>query len=78
MPIYNSWLKVLTDFIHLVQNSYHPEVITITGGVMKAKDIFFEDLKRLNPESNLVECQFKEDAGLIGGAVYAFDMLKND
>ena len=45
---------------------------------MKAKDIFFEDLKRLNPESNLVECQFKEDAGLIGGAVYAFDMLKND
>lgn len=74
--VYQEWLKILTDFIHMVENSYYPDVICITGGVTKDKDVFFEDLKALNPDSNIVICHFKEEAGRIGAGVYAFKMMK--
>ena len=76
LNVYNDWLMILSDFIHMIENSYYPDVICVTGGVMKEKDIFFEDLKALCPESNIVECHFKEEAGRIGAAVYAFKMMK--
>lgn len=76
LEVYHEWLRILSEFIHLMQNSYEPEIICLTGGVMKAKDVFFEDLKKLNPESNLVECKFNQEAGLVGAAIYAFEMLK--
>lgn len=66
------WLNVLTDFINLIQNSYSPDIICVTGGVTKAKDLFFKELQDKNPNSNIVECFFKEEAGLIGAATYAF------
>ena len=76
LMIYKEWLSVLSDFLEMVQNSYDPEVICVTGGVMKAKDIFFEDLATLNPYCNLVECHFSEGAGIMGSAVYAFKFVK--
>ena len=59
----------------MVQNSYEPDIITVTGGVMKEKAIFFEDLCELNPYSNLTECHFSEGAGLMGAAVLAFQHI---
>ena len=75
--VYKEWLTILTDFITMVQNSYNPDIITFTGGVMKNKAIFFEDLCELNPNSNLTECYFKEGAGLMGSAIYAFYKLEH-
>lgn len=75
LKVYKEWLTLMTDFITMVQNSYAPDVITVTGGVMKSKDIFFEDLCELNPYSNITECHFKEGAGLMGSAVLAFQKI---
>ncbi|HBF68912.1 MAG TPA: hypothetical protein DDW20_06375 [Firmicutes bacterium] len=72
----NEWLKILTDFLNLIENSYMPEIYCVTGGVMKSKKYFFEDLKEKNKDKNIVECYFEEDAGIIGAAIYAFKMLK--
>ncbi len=76
ISVYHEWLNILSDFITLIENSYHPDIITVTGGVMKSKDIFFEDLKNLHKEVKIVECGTKENAGLIGGAIYAFECEK--
>ena len=78
LMVYHEWLNVLSDFLTLVVNSYQPDIITVTGGVMKSKDIFFEDLKNLHKEVRIVECGTKENAGLIGGAIYAFQCEKNE
>ena len=60
----------------MIVNSYHPDIITVTGGVMKEKDTFFDELISRNKEVKIVECGTKEDAGLLGGAIYAFNKLK--
>ena len=73
--VYKQWLSILSDFISMIEDSYSPDVICVTGGVMKAKDIFFKDLCDLNPLSNIVVCYHSEHAGIIGAAVYAFKML---
>lgn len=75
--IFADWLNILSDFIEMIVNSYHPDIITVTGGVMKEKDIFFDELISRNKEVEIVECGTKEDAGLIGGAIYAFKQLNN-
>ena len=74
--VYKEWLAILSDFITMVQDSYEPDVICVTGGVMKEKDLFFEDLKSLNPNSNIVVCHHSEYAGIMGASVYAFSMLE--
>lgn len=74
--VYKEWLTLLSDFITMVQNSYLPDIITFTGGVMKSKDLFFESLQELCPESNMVECHFSQGAGLMGAAVLAMQHIK--
>ena len=72
MPVFEDWLTLFSQFLQLMQNSYEPEIYCFTGGVFKNKDLFFEELQRRNPNCHLVECVFKEDAGTVGAAVYAF------
>ena len=76
MPIYEDWLTLLSKFIKLMKDSYDPDVFCFTGGVFKNKDLFFDELKRRNPNCNMVECVYKEDAGTIGAAIYAFQQAK--
>ena len=71
LKVKSEWLRILSKFLRMIQDSYLPEVITITGGVMKSKDLFFEDLKEMNPDIHLVECGLGEYAGLIGAALFA-------
>lgn len=73
--VYKQWLSVMTDFINMIEESYYPDVICVTGGVMKAKDIFFKDLCELNPLSNIVECAHSDKAGIVGAAIYAFQQF---
>lgn len=75
--IYNVWLKIMTDFLTYVNHKYSPDVYALTGGVFHAKDIFWDDLAKLNPRLNLKECYFKDKAGLIGAAAYGFKRLNN-
>ncbi len=71
LKVKSEWLRILSKFLRMIQDSYLPEVITLTGGVMKSKDLFFEDLKEMNPDIHLVECGLGEYAGLIGAALFA-------
>ena len=70
--IYKDWIKMMSEWIEMVQENFEPEVFTLTGGVMKTKDLFLEDLRRACPNSRLEECACGQEAGLIGAAVFGF------
>lgn len=73
--LYDEWKKIVGAFIKLMINSYAPDIIVITGGFMKNKDLFLDYFKKENPDTLIEECKFSEQAGLIGSAVYAFQKL---
>jgi len=73
MRVYEDWIILLVKFVAMVQTLFEPAVIAVTGGVMRSKHLFFEDLKRRVPGSILKPAEFGDDAGLIGAANYAFD-----
>ena len=74
--VYKDWIKMLSEWIEMVQDNFSPEVFTLTGGVMKSKDLFFEDLRRACPNSNIQECACGQEAGLVGAAVFGFQQAK--
>lgn len=74
--IIDEWLSSFSSFIEMIQNLYEPEVIVFTGGVMKSSDYFFDDLRKLSPNSRLEKCHFGEEAGLYGAAYYGFKKTK--
>jgi len=76
MPTYEDWIKLLSQFIQMNQDNFQPDIFTLTGGVMKSADIFFEDLRKACPHSHLEKCAFDQEAGLIGAAVYGFQQTK--
>lgn len=71
--LFNEWLNLLSSFIELIETSYSPNVICVTGGLMKSKDVYFKKLRKFHKEISICECHFKEDAGLIGAGVFAFN-----
>ncbi len=76
LRLYKEWFMILDKFVKLMVDSYMPDIICMTGGLMKAKDVFFEQLKEANPDVNIVECYFSESAGIIGASVYALQCAK--
>lgn len=76
MRVYKDWIKMLGDWINMMQDAFTPEVFTFTGGVMKSKDLFFEDLRRACPNSRIEECGCGQEAGLVGAAVLGFQSAK--
>ncbi len=76
LRLYKEWFMILDKFVKLMVDSYMPDIICMTGGLMKAKDVFFEQLKEANPDVNIVECHFSESAGIIGASVYALQCAK--
>ena len=73
--VYRDWIKLLAGFIAMVQENFQPEVFAMTGGVMKSADIFWDDLCRNCPNSKLLKANAGQNAGLLGAAVYGFQML---
>lgn len=71
--IFEDWLTLMSDFINMIQKLFEPDVIAITGGVMKSKELFFDKLKLRLPQANIVKAEFGDDAGLMGAASYAFN-----
>lgn len=72
LRLYDEWFMILDKFVKLMVDSYMPDIICMTGGLMKAKDVFFKKLQNANPDVNIVECHFSESAGIMGASVYAF------
>lgn len=72
----DKWLQFLNDFIRLMKDSYEPEIIVITGGFMKDKDVFFKPLKKINKDVKMKETYFGTNSGLIGAGLYAIQSMK--
>lgn len=75
--VYQDWLQLMQRFFSFIQNTFAPDVIVLTGGVMKSASIFFEDMKKMNPQSRLVMAFFDQDAGLIGAGCYGLQKAEN-
>lgn len=71
-PIFQIWLTYLTDFLKWVDRYYAPKAFILTGGVMKSKDYFWNDLQKAVPHIPLALAQFGQDAGIIGASNLAF------
>ena len=76
LRLYKEWFMILDKFVKLMVDSYMPDIVCMTGGFMKDKDVFFEKLKEANPDVNIVECHFSEGAGIMGASVYALQCAK--
>jgi len=72
LPIYQDWIKLFSQFFAMIQDTFQPDVFTLTGGAMKSADVFWDDMKAACPNCNLQKCHFGQEAGLIGAAVLAF------
>lgn len=72
----DEWVKVLDQYIKLMADSYQPDIMVFTGGLMKAKDMFFHRIREDNPNVYIRECHFSEGAGLMGAGVYALQCAK--
>src|SRR5574344_790913 len=76
LHVYQDWIKLVGDWLEMINDAFSPEVFTLTGGVMKSSDIFFDDLKRAAPHCHLEKCGCGQEAGLIGAAVLGFQRSK--
>ena len=72
MPIFQQWLDYLTHFLKFVDQYYRPQAFIFTGGVMKSKAYFWDQLQSAVPHIPLALAQFGQDAGIIGAANLAF------
>lgn len=76
LKIFSDWLDLITDFFHYINEAFTPDVIAVTGGVLKSKHLFWDELKKRVKNANIVVAEFSEDAGLIGAAAYGFVKFK--
>jgi len=70
------WEYLLNKYIRLMIDSYHPEIIVMTGGFMHDKDVFLKDIQKANKDVKIKECYFGTKAGLIGAGLFALNSNK--
>lgn len=84
IQIYNDWIKNLAAFIANNQLNFNTDLIVLSGGVMKSKDIFLDDLSAVSnafiakypvKRIRFVNAKFDQDVGLIGGASVGLALL---
>ncbi len=72
--ILETYINLLNKFLAEVTFTYQPDIITITGGVMKSKKYFFN---KLSAKGVIIkETKLGENAGLIGAGVVGFKIAK--
>jgi glucokinase len=74
-PIFKQWLDYLTQFLKWVDRYYSPEAFILTGGVLKSKAYFWDNLQSSVPHIPLALATFGQDAGLMGAANLAFTLI---
>ncbi|MGI6734772.1 MAG: ROK family protein [Bacilli bacterium] len=75
LKIFEEWLILITDFFTFVNKAFTPDVIAVTGGVLKSKELFWDELRKRVPNANIQIAHFSEDAGLVGAASYGFKLF---
>lgn len=85
VALYHTWIDMLATWFGNLQLLFNVDSYAISGGVMKSKDVFFDDLERLANEKIasfnlnpivLKYASFTQDVGLAGGAALAWHVLK--
>ena len=85
IALYHIWIDMLATWFSNLQLLFNVDSYAVSGGVMKSKDIFFEDLERLANEKIatwnfkpivLKYASFTQDVGLAGGGALAWHALK--
>jgi len=77
LPILDEWINFTNKFLDLMINSYAPELIVFTGGLMNNKDLYFSRFKEAHQNVRMEECFFKTNAGLIGAGRFALKQAKS-
>jgi glucokinase len=81
--VYDNWLKLFGSYIANMQLLFNSDVMILSGGVMKSKAVFWEDLKSVANafvapfpvrKLNLADAAFEQDTGLMGGCAVAMAM----
>lgn len=85
LPLYDKWVKQLGMYFGNLQRIFSVDKYVLSGGVMKSKDVFLEDLTKIAngfvhpyPLKPIVfvGAKFGQDAGLMGGAALGFSLEK--
>ena len=76
LRVFSEWKYIIKSYFKLMNDSYEPDIFVVTGGLMKSKDMFFDEIKESLPDVEVSLCHFSEQAGLMGSAVYAFQKAK--
>lgn len=71
LKFFEEWKNIIKQYFVLMNDSYYPDVFVVTGGFMKSKAYFFDEIKQCVDGTPIVECGFDQQAGLIGSALYA-------
>lgn len=70
LTIFADWLDIIADFFNYINKAFTPDVIAVTGGVLKSKHLFWDELLLRVKNANMQIAHFSEDAGLVGAATY--------
>ena len=73
LHVYEIWMQNLTNLIQFVRKYFDAKIIILTGGVLKSKDYFLDDLIARNSNIKIALAKFDQTAGLIGAAYYSFN-----
>jgi len=82
IKVYEDWLKIFGSYLANIQMCFEPEVIVMSGGVMKSEAIFINDLLSVANafvapfpvnKVRFVDASFAQDTGLTGGAALAME-----
>lgn len=69
---YEQWAKRLNEYLNHVEFLFSPDLLIIGGGVSKKYEKYF---KYLHVQAEIVPAQLRNDAGIIGAAVAAQDIV---
>lgn len=87
IKIYNDWIKNMAAFIANNQLNYNTDLVCLSGGVMKSKDVFMEDLEKVAnafiapypvKKIKFVSAKFDQDVGLMGGASVGLSLMQKE
>jgi glucokinase len=71
LTLFNDWLSLLTDFFAFIIKSFAPDVIYVSGGFMKDKDLFLSKLQTRFKNVDIIENMLGDEITLIGAQIYA-------
>lgn len=84
--VYDDWIQNVSVLLANIQLSYNPDVIVLSGGVMKSASLFESDMVAVAnafiapfpvKKIRVVQAKFDQDAGLMGGAGLALRFLED-